>query len=560
MGLVHFVRRLSFDRRSFGRAVIVSVVGLSVFYAEGLLFDLTPWAQSLVNAATSFRYPTTGQAKAVVVLFTEEDLATHAMATETAYPIPYRLHAATLRSIANAKPAAIFIDFAFVQRNRATAEGFRELTEAVCNAHNTVLERRKTGEPTKYTQVFVVDTSQLGIAGATTETFNGCAIPVGAFIDKEHVFNGVMTYLKNGESPIEIADAGQAADAPALPSGAAGVVGPRPVVAGCGCSMDPCGGGLSAAYALWLSTKPCSERKEALAGAGNRMAVIWPAKPAPPDTALDLCRKPPHLDERLRLIGEMGPAALKRGCPYSRTFTAGELLHPVTDYDVDPYLKNAVVLYGAKLAMSGDTVRSPVFSELPAIYYHAVAFDNLYSFDGKPKEPPGPRGLIAYGVALFLVTCVLSVVPMAKKPKLGPQQALERYGWAGKGAFLLVALLALGVIFQLTLETNAPEFLLLATFALFVVRRFAIAPLMGCLSLASFAISMALYVFLQLSFDKFLAVIVYFEIVHAMLLHLPDAASNVRHFYDNDPGRRLSYAERAALFVLRPFLFHKEHR
>lgn len=531
------------------RTLIVSIVGLAVFYSEGVFFDTTSLAQSLITAATSLGYPRTGQDKAVVVLFTEDDLTDFVKADEVSFPIPYRLHADVLRSIANAKPEAIFIDFAFIQQTRAHDEQFAALKLQVCRAHRTVIH--EDGKPDRLTKVFVVDTSQLGLAGITAETFGGCATPVGAFIDREHIAVGVMTYPKSGNAP---------------PGDGSALEATVPTGAPCGCTQAACGNGLSAAYALWLSTQPCLPDGTTKADGdgrplptGETMAVIWPALPPPNETAIELCKKPPGVEQRFRLLWRDGPEALKRGCPYTRTVTAGDLLRPVAGDEVDRHLYHRVVFYGSKLAMSADFIRSPVFSEQPAVYYHALAFDNLVSFHGRPKEPAGRVGKVIYGLVLVLVAALLSFLPEAEKPKPAADQVLTRYGWIGRGIFLLLAFGAFGVIFQITfLETNAPEYLLLGAFVLFVVERFAKAPRMGWLAVACFAISMGLYVYADLSFEKFIAMILCFEIIHALLHHLRAAADKVRTLYDVAPDRPVSLAERVALWILKPFLTHKE--
>ncbi len=168
----------------------------------------------MITAATSLGYPRTGQDKAVV-LFTEDDLTDFVKADEVPFPIPYRLHADVLRSIANAKPEAIFIDFAFIQQTRAHDEQFAALKLQVCRAHRTVIHEDR--KPDRLTKVFVVDTSQLGLAGITAETFGGCATPVGAFIDREHIAVGVMTYPKSGNAPRATARRSRQPCRPALP-------------------------------------------------------------------------------------------------------------------------------------------------------------------------------------------------------------------------------------------------------------------------------------------------------------------------------------------------------
>ena len=71
-------------------------------------------------------------------------------------------------------------------------------------------------------------------------------------------------------------------------------------------------------------------------------------------------------------------------CPYHRTLSmamAGEM----SEHDLAAQVKDRYVMVGARIPGYNDFVTSPVHDLLPGVYYHAMALDNLLSYEGDYK-------------------------------------------------------------------------------------------------------------------------------------------------------------------------------
>jgi len=80
------------------------------------------------------------------------------------------------------------------------------------------------------------------------------------------------------------------------------------------------------------------------------------------------------------------------GCPPIATLFASALLNPAEDAALGPnneklfdLIEGSTVFIGGNFRASGDLITTPMHTLLPGVYYHAVAFENLVIFDGKPK-------------------------------------------------------------------------------------------------------------------------------------------------------------------------------
>jgi len=79
------------------------------------------------------------------------------------------------------------------------------------------------------------------------------------------------------------------------------------------------------------------------------------------------------------------PVALRKTCFYTPTIPTAELLTAEDDNDPDvPHLiRDRVVFYGTYLRGSQDVAVSPAHGRLPGVMLHAMALDNLISFEGR---------------------------------------------------------------------------------------------------------------------------------------------------------------------------------
>jgi CHASE2 domain-containing protein len=56
------------------------------------------------------------------------------------------------------------------------------------------------------------------------------------------------------------------------------------------------------------------------------------------------------------------------------------------DPDVERVIRGKAVFYGASFDASGDRVVSPTYHDLPGVYLHAMAYDNVVSLGGSYKR------------------------------------------------------------------------------------------------------------------------------------------------------------------------------
>lgn len=101
------------------------------------------------------------------------------------------------------------------------------------------------------------------------------------------------------------------------------------------------------------------------------------------------CVRPPP---PMRLAFAAGVLPRDLTCPPTATLFASALLSPAEDSDFGArnealfaLLQDSVVFIGGNFRGSGDLITTPMHTQLPGVYYHAVAFENLVAFDGKPK-------------------------------------------------------------------------------------------------------------------------------------------------------------------------------
>src|SRR5262249_32739977 len=105
-----------------------------------------------------------------------------------------------------------------------------------------------------------------------------------------------------------------------------------------------------------------------------------------------------------------GPLQGRLHCPYSRTISAVHLLRTLAspDRDVEEALRGKMVFYGAGFQMAGDIVVSPVYHALPAVYLHAMAYDNLRTLRTNYKrEEQGTRSMVANCLLLLFIVTIL---------------------------------------------------------------------------------------------------------------------------------------------------------
>ena len=350
------------------QGLLLSAVGLGLLSYHGLSLHLTPWSQAIVNAIVSHVYPPTGQADTAVVLFREENLAQLA----APYPVPYERHAEILEALASYRPAAVFIDFAFMDPR--PADDVERLGRAICHLRDSRLDEKKT------VAVFLAappppdkpSPRPAGAGGGIAAGLLTCATPVSAQMDVERGVSGVLTYA---------ACRGEECHGDAMPT---------------------------AAFAMHHALLPRGEG--ALTGPhdAEAMEIIWANGYSKINESWMDCRRPLAVHDFVLMLRD-NPLASKRRCPYTHTVSVVHLLGPADD-DVKTTIGDKAVFYGASFVMAGDRVISPVYDDLPGVYLHAMAYENLRSYGPDYKRAEHhPASRIA-NVILLVFTVFLLLV------------------------------------------------------------------------------------------------------------------------------------------------------
>lgn len=147
--------------------------------------------------------------------------------------------------------------------------------------------------------------------------------------------------------------------------------------------------------------------------------------------------------------GDPGGSAFERGCSYHPVIRAGWLLSPAeAGADIDA-LRNAlagrIVLVGLNMVGHNDIGRSPVFGDVPGVFIHAMALDNLIVHGARFLEPwpaGGIGGLGLDGMVEFALLVGLAVAGRRLKDRVSPQGM-------GQGLLWTFVFLTGGIVFGL---------------------------------------------------------------------------------------------------------------
>src|SRR6185312_2624065 len=78
--------------------------------------------------------------------------------------------------------------------------------------------------------------------------------------------------------------------------------------------------------------------------------------------------------------------AVKTPCPYTAEFPVSTLQINPDDPDVTKMATDRVIFYGGALQGAQDKLYTPVNDLLPGVFSHAMAMDNLITFNGRPYQ------------------------------------------------------------------------------------------------------------------------------------------------------------------------------
>lgn len=430
------------------RVLLLAAVGYVFFVFHGLSSHLNPWSQALINAAVKYIYSDEGQQDTTVLLFREENLAD----LKTHYPVPYRLHADIIESLASYEPRAVFIDFAFVD-NRDT-DALKQLSKAICLL-------RDGGA-----KVFLAAPIGNAKLPEIADDLLDCASPAMPEMDGKTAESGVLTYFH-----------GRDTDAGFLPT-------PAFALAADKTGIDP--------------------------AAGKRLEIIWGKGIAP------LNRKWMECEEKrgwklLKEVLQHNPLADKLDCPYHRTITVNHLLNSVGDADIEAAIQGKTIFYGAGFRFTGDRVESPVYGEMPGVYLHAMAYDNLATFKKEYKQADRDGWRVKAIDAMLLLAAAWLLVFLPPPETKESDSLIDFVGHAKE----IVVGIAIAAVFMAIALEGGIDVACLTGAALYVALRVGIQGdrAFGVLAGLTVVTSAVCYFWLNLGPRNILAFLAFFEIV-----------------------------------------------
>ena len=322
------------------QSALLFLVGMVVLVFHGLKFDLTPWSQVMINHIVERLYPDAGQRDTAVVLFQEKNLRE----LKAGYPVSYELQAEVFEALASYGPRSVLIDFVFMDDRGDTRT--RPLVKSLCKLSNVVKGR-----------LFLPAPLDEDARAFMQKTFGGCAQLVNALMDPDTGVSGILTYctgtwgLRECEDRLDRRET--FLDSPAFAMAKHHVAGLTP-------------------------------------GGADRMEILWPSRTSVLNRKWMKCG-PEQPDVRRRLLTRLrhGPLEVKEECAYTNTISVAHLLGTF-DPQVEQVIRGKAVFYGASFVAAGDRVVSPTYQDLPGVYLHAMAYDNLVSFGQAYKRADRP--------------------------------------------------------------------------------------------------------------------------------------------------------------------------
>ena len=409
------IRRPGPVARALAQFLILSAVGAGLFMFHGISLHLTPWSQAIVNGIVKYAYPPAGQDDTTVVLFREENLVELA----ESYPVSYARHAEVLEALSVYRPRAVFVDFAFIDARSSEEQAV--LGRAICDLN-------ARGEVPVYLAAPAPSAGQDQGAPINARLLE-CAEPVNAQMDVERGVSGVLTYLH-----------------------------------GSGASTFR----WTPAFAMYDARERLASRPRFRPEAAQPMEIIWGNLGSPLNESWMHCSSEGALSHLFNILRE-NPLAAKRTCPHTHTISVVHLLGPHNE-GVRRAVEGKAIFYGGNFQMVGDRVISPVYDDLPGVYLHAMAYDNLVTF-GSSYKRADHHGIslssVVNGLLLLFTVVLLLLVdkpPAFARALLGQLATVSPWiKWLALG----VALLLVGI--TIAFPTSLAAVLLLLPLLLGVV-------------------------------------------------------------------------------------------
>lgn len=382
-----------FTRRRCCLALLIGL--LAILDPFGLASSSDKASAEWFNRMLSSSYPSTGQQQVAVVLIDDAYL----MRNNTSWPMPYGEQSKLFKRLLAYKPKAVFVDLLYSHDHSLgdPAQGSQLLAN--------VFERyQRQGIP-----LFLANTGvRRGADGQPNTLAPFAKVSQPAVV----VWDGVDdAYPLAFSAPLRVMET------PAM-----------------------------ALYREFCKTQVCERlpRNAQAAVDSPPIAVQWGLNLAPEQARIkDIgdCAPAPHVLPRWMtqlaqaVFWRIDDSALAR-CPYSLTVSASDLevSAPEDQALIAQLLRDRLVLVGASITSTGDVVQSAVHGQIPGVYLHAMALDNLVTrgmdYDREPASLARFNiswldGLELGLLALIAVLKALHIRQLAQQPVLVRRKSWE---------------------------------------------------------------------------------------------------------------------------------------
>jgi CHASE2 domain-containing sensor protein len=134
-----------------------------------------------------------------------------------------------------------------------------------------------------------------------------------------------------------------------------------------------------------------------LAPLNGLMELVWGTHPNPinakwmhvtdEDGVVHSCSLNQNIGWAKRIyLAFFDPSAVRSQCPYEGVIPVDKLLRGDDDQDIASLAHNRIIFYGASLEGVQDKAFTPVNGSLAGVFTHAMALDNLITFEGRPQQ------------------------------------------------------------------------------------------------------------------------------------------------------------------------------
>ena len=156
------------------------------------------------------------------------------------------------------------------------------------------------------------------------------------------------------------------------------------------------------------------------------------------------CRRRPSLPEWI--VQDRG-SDFRENCPSTPTIPVSLLLEPTEEGDVaiEQMVSGSVVFYGAFYHGAADSMNTPLHNDLPAVYLHAAALDNLVTLGPeavKHKEYVIP--LLGVSLPDFLMLAIIGAVLVLRRSSSRVEARWQALMRRTRSRALRMALIAFG--------------------------------------------------------------------------------------------------------------------